>query len=118
MAQKYRVSRQDDTTNSVLQNARIEMGWGYIAGTTAQNSVAETITFQTAFTERPLVVACFGGDSLAGTTYGSGANTIEAGLMCKADTITTTNFQVRLYKPSGTLGANGNFFYQWIAIGN
>ena len=110
--------RQNDTTNTIQGNTRIETGWGYMPGTTSVSQIAETVTFNTSFTTAPIVTVVYGGDSAAGTTYGSGGNNIEAGLHIKADGITTTSFSVRMFKSGGVpLGANGNYFYQWIAIG-
>ncbi len=111
------ITRQDDTSNSDKTNPRTLTGWGYIAGTTSVSQVNETVTFGVTFAQRPIVTIACGGDSVAGTTYGSGGNNIEAGLQIKAESITTTNFGVRISKSGGNFGSNGNFFYQWIAIG-
>lgn len=111
-------ARQNDTTNTSVTTARIETGWGFIAYAAA-TSVAEAVSFGTAFSTAPIVVITFGGDSVAGTTYGSGANTVEAALVAKAESITTSGFSARLFKGTGgNLATPGNGFYQWIAIGS
>jgi hypothetical protein len=115
---KVSALRQDDTTNTYQAGNTVFLtGWGVMAVTTAAAQFAETVNFGVTFLQRPIVLAQFGGDSLAASTYGSGGNNIEAGIHCKAESITTTTFSVRIFKTTGNYGANGNAFYQWIAIG-
>lgn len=113
------VSRQNNTTNSVIQNARIDTGWGWIqVGGSAVSQVSETVTFQTAFTTLPIVVITYGGD--AGNTppsYGTGGGVVLGAAATKASNITTTNF-VATMTASGTWPPAQTIYYQWIAIGN
>lgn len=110
-------NRQDDTTNSQVPNTRIETGWGVITGVSGTTSYNEAITFQTAFTNRPIVIAVAGGDGTTanGSTYGKGTNAISADWQCKAVDITTAGFNI--YLRTSSFSANGFVFYQWIAIG-
>lgn len=77
------------------------------------------VTYSSAFTTPPIVLITSGGDSVSGTTYGSGGNNVEGVWVPKAMTITTTTFTLFLRNGAQTNpGGSGNFFYQWIAIGN
>jgi len=114
------VSRQNNTSNSTVPNARIETGWGVFTVSTSQPDYAETVTFGTPFTTAPIVVAVFGGDNTSTVeAYGNGQNIIEAQGVVKAHTVTVNGFDVKLRKPDNTnFGGNGRAYYQWIAIGS
>jgi len=113
----YKTLRQDDTTNSTETAARILTGWGVIPVSTGQSIYGEGITFNGAFTSKPIVLAQYSGDSLSNTANGGG-NTIEGIVVSKVHSITTTGFQVYFAKPNGTnWGGNGFGYYNWIAIG-
>jgi len=110
----YRTRRQDNTTNSDETAAKIQIGWGYITFSSAAQG-SETVTFPTAFTNRPIVVCTFGGDSVSGTNYGDGGANISAAF-AEALAVTTSGFTA-VVSLKGTTPVNGNFFYQWTAIG-
>lgn len=115
---KTTVLRQDDTTNTYKTGNSVTLtGWGVMQGAAAQ--LTETITFGVTFAQRPIVVATWGGDSTSNTlTYGSGGNNAKGLATCKAETITTTGFDIRIRTTDGTSwGATDAVFYQWIAIG-
>lgn len=115
------VARQDNTTNSTVNAARMETGWGVMAISTAANGWQETVTFGTAFTTTPIVTISPGGDAVtaSGTAYGTGGNNIVGAWSAKAMTPTTTNFIARLNTSSGAnAGANGYVWYQWVAVGS
>lgn len=113
----YRVRRQDNTTNSNETAALIQTGWGVMATVAATTAYSETVTFPTAYTDKPIVVCSGGGDALtaAGTAYGTGANIVSSDWAAKAISITNTTFVP--YLKTSSVGANGNVWYQWIAIG-
>lgn len=114
---KTSVLRQDNTTNAYKHNSVILTGWGVMAYPAA-TQVAETVTMGITFADRPIVLVSFGGDHGTLQTYGSGSNTVEAGVMVKAESITTSTFGARFYKPTGNFGTVGAYgFYQWLAIG-
>lgn len=109
---------QANTTNSVRDSVLIQHGYGVMAGTTSDSVLSETVTFPTAYDSAPVVLIAFGGDDTgSGTTLGDGGNEIEAGLYVKARTVTTTTFIAQLNKIGSNFGANGTFFYHWLAIG-
>jgi hypothetical protein len=114
---KVSVLRQDDTTNTYKHNSVILSGWGVITGTSGTVTYSETVTFGITFAQRPIVIACNGGDALTatGAAYGNGANTIAGSWFCKAISITTTTFVVKM--DAAAFSANGFIWYQWIAIG-
>jgi hypothetical protein len=107
-------NRQDDTTNSTASQ-RIETGWGVMTPGVS-NQASETVTFQTPFAARPIVVICAGGDAVSATTYGSGGNIVQAANYAKAHSITTSSFVAQINAPSNYAAGN-TVFYQWIAIG-
>jgi hypothetical protein len=78
---------------------------------------SKTITFQTAFVNKPVVVVTPGGDNTVNGGYGSGNNVISAQWWSKAIAISTTGFTIQLNAPSGSVTVNGFLWYQWIAIG-
>lgn len=115
----YRIIRQNDTTNTTETTAKILTGWGVIPVSTAAAQFDETITFETAFTNRPVVVASPAGDNNTNPGTGTGGNVIEANLTFKLYDVSTTSFKVKIMKPnSGNYGGNGFAWYHWIAIGN
>jgi hypothetical protein len=111
-------NRQDNTTNSQLPNARIEMGWGAIT-TTASNSQQKAVTFQTPFNSPPIVFCNFGGDASGiSTTYGAGVAAFR-NASGSAQGISATGFTGRVTDlDGGNWAANNTVFFQWIAIGN
>lgn len=113
----YRIIRQNDTTNTTELTARILTGWGWIAYDTGANTVLETVTFASAFTNLPIVQVTFGGDHGSSTTYGAGGNNISGRVHAKAHSITTSTFVVQLHNGEGVNFSAGNAFYQWQATG-
>ena len=115
----YRVKRQSDTTNSEYTDAIIRTGWGVVNVSTGASQFDETVTFDAAFTNRPVVLAQFAGDGTTNAGTGTGGNIIEATANCKVYDVTTTNFKVKISKPNGAnYGGNGFAWYHWIAIGS
>lgn len=111
------VLRNDNATNSEKPHSTILTGWGVLTPGVA-NSANTTITFGVTFTQRPIVVATFGGDANALSTYGSGTNFSKLFTGAKAVDITTTGFKVYVFTTDATNWAAGNtVFYQWMAIG-
>lgn len=114
----YKIVRQDNTSNSTESTARILTGWGVITNNTGASSISETVTFDSAFTNKPIVLIICGGDHATTTNYGDGGNNIEARIIAKAHTITTSGFTAQLVtESSGNNFGSGSSFYQWIAIG-
>lgn len=112
----YKVLRQDNTTNSTESAARMLTGWGVITPGTAAAG-AEVVTFNSAFTSRPIVVLVCGGDNASSTTYGDGAVNIKQAYGV-AHTVTTTGFTALVRSTDGSNWGSGNtVFYQWVAIG-
>lgn len=111
--------RQNDTTNTTETTAKIKTGYGVVAVSTSANQFDENITFDTAFTNRPIVVVQFAGDNTSNPGTGTGGNVIEATAICKAYNISATGFTVKINKPAmNNYGGNGFAWYHWIAIGN
>jgi hypothetical protein len=114
---KTTVLRQDNVTNTYQNgNTVILTGNGFASAAAAQ--VTETVPFGVTFLQRPIVIATWGGDSSGASTYGSGGNNVKGLATCKAETITTTGFDIRIRTTDGTAWAGTDVvFYQWIAIG-
>lgn len=112
----YKITRQDNTTNSTESTARVLTGWGLITPGVA-TIATELVTFNSAFTSPPIVMATYGGDTTGATsTYGSGAATVQ-NAYATAILVTATTFTIRLVSPGGSWAAGNTVYYQWIAIG-
>lgn len=115
---KTTVLRQDDTTNTYQSGNTVMLsGWGVI--TPGASAVAsEAVNFGVTFTQNPIVILTSGGDSVAGTTYGSGGANIKDSIVPEAIGVLTTGFTARLQARDNTNWAAGNtVFYQWLAFG-
>jgi hypothetical protein len=110
-------NRQDDATNSQVPNTRIETGWGVVTVVNGTIQYSKVITFQTPFTNKPIVLVSPGGDNTTGSGYGTGSNVISAQWWSKAINITNSTFVAQLNAPSGSVTIGGALWYQWIAIG-
>lgn len=113
----FSVSRQNNTSNSTATGQRVEVGWtgGIGNGTTHINI---TVTFGTAFTTIPIVVATYGGDQTGTTlTYGSGGININYASVW-ATAVTITGFTLRIESPSGSWTTGQAAYAQWQATGS
>lgn len=114
----YKVSRQNNTTNTSLTNARIETGWGWMQFTSSVTVNSELVSFGTSFNDKPIVVVTFGGDAgNVPAVYGTGGNNIQGPSSAKAISITNNGFTAYVWANS-SWSANDTVYYQWIAIGN
>lgn len=112
----YKIVRQNNTSNSTENTARILTGWGVIAvGGVATGT--EVVTFDSAFTSIPIVTLTYGGDNASSTTYGSGSINLKQAYG-GAISLTTTTFTAYIRSADGTNWPGGaQAFYQWTAIG-
>jgi hypothetical protein len=111
------VKQQNDTTNTTVNGARIESGWGVIVIGAASNA-SEAVAFQTAFGSAPIVTVTYAGDHASATTRGSGGNTVKGPVSIKAYGESTSGFTVHIHSSDGTIWAAGNtVFYNWTATG-
>jgi len=117
---KTTVLRQDDTTNTYQSgNSVILTGWGTMSPG-ASSHISETLTFGVTFSQRPIVIATYGGDVAGGSpsTYGSATSATARKLAyIRAYEVTTTGFKLHLNCDATTWTAGDIAFYQWIAIG-
>lgn len=114
---KVSVLRQNNTTNSYKHNSVMLTGWG-VGVPGAATNLSETVSFGITFAAIPIVVLCFGGDNVSGsTTYGAGAVQRQAAGGW-AHTISTVDFVARCQSFAGANWTAGDtVFYQWIAVG-
>lgn len=112
----YKIVRQNNTSNSTENTARILTGWGVIAvGGVATGT--EVVTFNSAFTSIPIVTLTYGGDHASSTTYGSGGINLKQAFG-GAILLTTTTFTAYIRSADGSNWPGGaQVFYQWTAIG-
>ena len=113
----YNIARHNNGSNITEATAKILTGWVTI--TPGVNSTGSaTITFSSAFTSPPIVVAVYGGDTAGATsTLGSGGINVKQAY-ADATVITTTTFLAIVATRDSTNWAAGNTCYvQWIAIG-
>lgn len=111
----YRTARNNNGSNIAETTAVLQTGW--VAG---QPGVAAsmniTITFPSAYTNVPIVVATFGGDTAGVTsTLGAGGANIN-NATAEAIGISTTGFTLRIWNTSNW-AANNTVYAQWVAIG-
>lgn len=112
------MTRHDEGTRTVVQDARIELGWGQMQGSGAASGVmAEAITFDKPFASPPIVKATYnnvksGSAATAVSEFTTGAEDVTVSV----SSITTTGFVLRMYKPS-VLTSTQWFGYSWMAIG-
>lgn len=112
------IKRQNDTTNSTVNNARIECGWGAITNT-ASPALSEAVTFQTAFSSTPIIFVSFASDASTAVGYGSSTgNNVEGRVIAKSAGQTASGFNLWLHTGGGTNFATGTSYYTWIAIGS
>jgi hypothetical protein len=114
----YSDSRSNNGTTTNETASKIQTGWegGTLTGTSSKFSFS--VTFPSAFTSPPIVVATGGGDQSSGSiVYGSGGDIVQAQDMAKAVSITTTGFTLILYSGSSSWVLGNVVYAQWIAIG-
>lgn len=115
----YKVVRDNNGSSLTENTAKILTGWGWIQNTTGigQSQMGETVTFPSAFTDAPIVLVTYGGDSInLPAVLGTGAGVAFGAAQVKASAITNTNFYFTL--TSGTAVPNTYcIYYHWIAIG-
>lgn len=113
----YTISRNNNGSNVTEGTAKIQSGWVAIAGA-ANPTLSTTVTFPVAYTNVPIVVAVYGGDTSGSTsTLGSGGINVKQAY-ADATSLTTTNFLAYAATRDGTNWSVGNTVYiQWIAIG-
>ena len=112
------ISRQDITTNSVLEDVLIQHGWTFDQPGAASGATT-TITFDEAYSSLPIVIV-----GNLGLLDGSDPTEIDdfitnkGKLTTHAYTITTTTFKIEFRLGDGTnFGANERVGASWIALG-
>ena len=112
------VNRQNNTTNSILNGARIETGWGFAVGAGAAR-ITEAVSFGTSFTTAPIVLLSYGGDANSTTpSYGAGGLNVRASVAAFPYSITTSGFTAVVQTVDATTwSASQSVYYHWIAIG-
>lgn len=108
------MSRQLDTTNDV-EHFSIQHGVGKIIGN-GTATIAETVTFPTAFAVVPTVIVTTAGGRATGSFNMTSLSSASSAVASQA-LVTTTNFEVTLRAFTGTLSAATDWYYTWIAIG-
>lgn len=112
------VSRQNDTSNSQVNGARVEMGWGFIPNNTGSAAIAETVVFSKPFSSTPIIIVSLAGDHPSAQTYGSGNNNVEGRLTIKSVAQRAQDFGVYIHTGGANSFGSGYTFYTWIAMGN
>jgi hypothetical protein len=111
----YKALRQDNTTNSTENTARILTGWGYIQGAAATTGT-KAIVFNGAFSSAPIVICTVVGiktsvpTSVGDTTGGVFGGTVQG------VSSTTTGFTATYYQ-AASVPTNIYVVFTWIAIG-
>lgn len=114
----YRIKRSNNGTTTTETASVIQTGWAVMNGN-GSAQVTQLLTFPSAYTNPPIVVAVFGGDTNGVTsTYGSGGASVNAG-WAGARNITKTGFVVTATTTGspGSWSSSQSVYVQWIAIG-
>ena len=111
------IRRQNNTTDSDV-TARIEVGWGFITAAGGEVTLSEAVTFPTAFSVLPIVVASFLGKKTGSdpSTAGDQNSAHAVPTSAKPYTTSTTGFTIHIDTTTG-FTANDRVIYSWIAIG-
>lgn len=109
--------RNNNGSNIIESEAKHQSGWGVITAT-ASNVQSVAVSYPTVFTNVPIVLITFGGDTVGATsTLGSGAASVKNG-MAEAIGLTTSGFTARIISDDSTAWTVGNtLYFHWIAIG-
>lgn len=99
-----------------MAGMRIEVGYEtLVPGATAQGVIP--VTFQTPFTEIPIIITDFAGDQVSGAAaMGSGGNTVQGRVVSKHVDDTVNGFNLRFYADA-SWSAGNRAYATWIAIG-
>lgn len=117
-------SRQDNTTNNAVSNQSVKTGWGWIQGNGSGRSLSESVTFDEAFDDVPVVLAQ--ATSARNDTDPASLdelNSTSPQTFAKAQSITSSGFTVTVSRASpdgndpGVLATAARYGYVWIAIG-
>jgi hypothetical protein len=120
---KVAVLRQDNTTNSYVNNSIVLTGWGWMLGNSGV-AMNEAVTFGVTFSSAPIVLTGGCGQRNASDPSAIGDLNAQPGyIMVEGYSITTTGFSLGMSRAT-TGGGTGQTFvntyrygYTWIAIG-
>lgn len=113
----YSTNRNNNGSNIAETSAKLQTGW--VNGTPGSSSIITiSTTFPVAYTNVPIVVAAFGGDTAGTTTtLGAGGSNVN-NASAEAISLTTTGCTIRISTLSAAAWSGVNTVYaQWIAIG-
>lgn len=113
--------RKNSTTNTIVGNYRLQMGWGYLPGD-GTPGVNQTTVFPEAFSAPPLIIISYAGARLvsAGTPASLedfNASVADSRRIAAAAIPTTSQFESSVIDAAGNTSNLVNYAYAWIAIG-
>lgn len=112
----YRTKRKNNGSGINETSARIETGWEVVQPGAVASGI-KAVTFQTPFTNVPIILTNCGGDQASGTqALGNGANSIQGKITTKHEGDTVNGFNLRFYADASWSSGN-NVYLTWIAIG-
>jgi len=111
---KFKVLRQDNTSDSYEKSSVILTGWGWIEGD-GSPGIVETVTFGITFDQAPIIIGNHVGKHPTETTYPSQTSSNS---FAQADAANTGSLRIviRTNDSANTL-VGENYFYTWIAVG-
>jgi hypothetical protein len=112
--QSYYERFQADGLNSV-RNVIQQSGIGKITGA-GTGDASEAVTFPTAFSSVPVVVASFTGARATGVYNPVGLSALTVGT-ASAQVPSTTGFTAQIFRSTGTFTSGNDYYYSWIAVG-
>lgn len=109
-------NRQNNITNTVVDDQLIQTGWGYIQGD-INAAIGETLTFPVAFDSAPILMVTSLQKRASIPTNIEDFNTYEVSVAtCRS--ITSTSAIIIIHKTDGGATGSTNYYgYSWIAIG-
>lgn len=114
-------NRQNNTTNNIVTNQKIQTGWGFVIGDGVNDTASESITFPVPFSSIPIISVNVAGYKNSDPTDPgdvSGSNFGQAGILSWGAYPSLTGFEIGISSVNGgVLTNNRRYVYQWIAIG-
>lgn len=117
LIKNYSTSRDNNGSNTTENAALIQTGWA-ATQPGAASTATMTVTFPVAYTNVPIVVAVYGGDTAGVTSsLGSGGINVKQAYADASNLSTTGCTLTAATRDSTNWSANNTVYVQWIAIG-
>lgn len=115
----YLTQRNNNGANVIEQAAIIQTGWVAVHISGSQTNATSAVTFPIPYTNVPIVIATFGGDTAGNTsTLGAGGANVQAAMgMARSVTTTGASITANTGNSSNTWPSGTTVYIHWFAIG-